>query len=163
ETGDAEGAVEDLTRAIELGEDAALLYNRATALLALGRTEEAVRDLQRAHALDPDDPDIDLALRRHAPRRTAAPAPGPPGARTGGGIARPAAMPWSVVRPVGLDGCGRPPPERPAALIGTARSCRGAVPGRKRRTRDRVRAPAGRPRTWAGPESVPSLAANAPT
>ncbi|ADG89247.1 hypothetical protein TBS_36120 [Thermobispora bispora] len=71
ETGDAEGAVEDLTRAIELGEDAALLYNRATALLALGRTEEAVRDLQRAHALDPDDPDIDLALRRHAPRRTA--------------------------------------------------------------------------------------------
>lgn len=65
ESGDAEGAVADLTRAIELasdGERAALHYNRATALRALGREEEARADLRQAHDLAPDDPDILAAL-----------------------------------------------------------------------------------------------------
>ncbi|MEW9530097.1 tetratricopeptide repeat protein [Microbispora sp. NPDC049125] len=69
ETGDCPGAVDDLTRAIELGEDAALYFNRATALAALGRTAEARRDLARAHALAPDDPDVLLALKRHEEAR----------------------------------------------------------------------------------------------
>lgn len=66
ETGDAEGAVDDLTRAIELGEDAALYFNRATALDALGRGREALLDLRRALALAPGDPDVRAALERHA-------------------------------------------------------------------------------------------------
>ncbi|MEV4299361.1 tetratricopeptide repeat protein [Microbispora rosea] len=65
ETGDAPGAVDDLTRAIELGEDAALYFNRATALDALGRGREALLDLRRALALTPDDPDVRAALERH--------------------------------------------------------------------------------------------------
>ncbi|MEV4455747.1 tetratricopeptide repeat protein [Microbispora sp. NPDC049633] len=65
ETGDAPGAVDDLTRAIELGEDAALYFNRATALDALGRGREALADLRRALALAPGDPDIRAALERH--------------------------------------------------------------------------------------------------
>lgn len=65
ETGDARGAVDDLTRAIELGEDAALYFNRATALDALGRGREAMLDLRRALALAPDDPDVRAALERH--------------------------------------------------------------------------------------------------
>ncbi|GGO00149.1 hypothetical protein GCM10010116_00200 [Microbispora rosea subsp. aerata] len=65
ETGDAEGAVEDLTRAIELGEDAALYFNRATVFDALGRDREALLDLRRASALDPGDPDVRAALERH--------------------------------------------------------------------------------------------------
>ncbi|MFC6075966.1 tetratricopeptide repeat protein [Microbispora bryophytorum] len=65
ETGDARGAVDDLTRAIELGEDAALYFNRATALDALGRGQEALADLRRASALAPDDPDVGAALERH--------------------------------------------------------------------------------------------------
>ncbi|MEU8193543.1 tetratricopeptide repeat protein [Microbispora amethystogenes] len=64
-TGDAPGAVEDLTRAIELGEDAALYFNRATALDALGRRVEALLDLRRALALAPGDPDVRAALERH--------------------------------------------------------------------------------------------------
>ncbi|WP_405140581.1 tetratricopeptide repeat protein [Sphaerisporangium sp. NBC_01403] len=62
ETGDLQGAVADLTHAIGLGEDAALYFNRATALTALGRIAEAMDDLHRAHALDPEDPDIVKAL-----------------------------------------------------------------------------------------------------
>lgn len=69
ETGDAAGAVADLTRAIELGrpgaDDAALYFNRGTALMDLGRPDEAGLDFRRAHALAPDDPDIRLALERH--------------------------------------------------------------------------------------------------
>ncbi|WP_344945576.1 tetratricopeptide repeat protein [Sphaerisporangium flaviroseum] len=63
EAGDLQGAVSDLTQAIELQEDAALYFNRAIALRDLGRTAETVRDLRRAHELDPEDPDIDTALR----------------------------------------------------------------------------------------------------
>ncbi|MFB9246668.1 tetratricopeptide repeat protein [Sphaerisporangium melleum] len=62
ETGDLEGAVADLTRAIELGEQATLYYNRAIALKDLGRHADAGADLRRAHDLDPDDPDIRAAL-----------------------------------------------------------------------------------------------------
>ncbi|GII33658.1 tetratricopeptide repeat protein [Planotetraspora mira] len=65
ESGDAAGAVDDLTRAIELGDDPALYFNRATALDALGRAEEAGLDLRRACDLAPDDPDIREALERH--------------------------------------------------------------------------------------------------
>ncbi|MGI5155503.1 tetratricopeptide repeat protein [Microbispora sp. CA-102843] len=65
ETGDARGAVDDLTRAIELGEEAALYFNRATALDALGRGREALLDLRRALALAPGDPDVRAALERH--------------------------------------------------------------------------------------------------
>ncbi|MFC0865301.1 tetratricopeptide repeat protein [Sphaerimonospora cavernae] len=69
ETGDAAGAVEDLTRAVTLGrseeDGAALYFNRGTALMDLGRVDEAGRDFRRAHALAPDDPDIRLALERH--------------------------------------------------------------------------------------------------
>ncbi|ETK31345.1 hypothetical protein MPTA5024_35545 [Microbispora sp. ATCC PTA-5024] len=65
ETDDAAGAVDDLTRALELGEDAALYYNRATALAVLGRDLDAEQDLRRAHALAPDDAEISQALERH--------------------------------------------------------------------------------------------------
>ncbi|WP_433353950.1 tetratricopeptide repeat protein [Microtetraspora malaysiensis] len=53
QTGDLDGAVADLTRAIELGEDAALYANRAVALRDLGRPDEAAADLTRARELDP--------------------------------------------------------------------------------------------------------------
>ncbi|WP_263972345.1 tetratricopeptide repeat protein [Spongiactinospora rosea] len=62
ETGDVDGAVEDLTRALELEESAELYFNRATALRALGREEEATADLHRALDLDPEDPDVREAL-----------------------------------------------------------------------------------------------------
>ncbi|RFU42139.1 hypothetical protein DZF91_08145, partial [Actinomadura logoneensis] len=62
ETGDAEAAVRDLTKALELGEDPAVLFNRAVVLAALGRTAEARGDLTRARALAPGDPDIEKAL-----------------------------------------------------------------------------------------------------
>ncbi|GLX00874.1 tetratricopeptide repeat protein [Microtetraspora sp. NBRC 16547] len=52
-TGDLDGAVADLTRAIELGEDAALYANRAIALRDLGRFAEAEADLEQARRLDP--------------------------------------------------------------------------------------------------------------
>jgi tetratricopeptide (TPR) repeat protein len=61
--GDLEGAVADLTRAIELGADAAVHFNRAMALRDLGRPGRALDDLRRAEALDPGDPDIAGALR----------------------------------------------------------------------------------------------------
>ncbi|WP_233508270.1 tetratricopeptide repeat protein [Spongiactinospora gelatinilytica] len=62
ETGDLEGAVDDLTHALELEESAELYFNRATALRALGREGEAMADLHRALDLDPDDPDVREAL-----------------------------------------------------------------------------------------------------
>ncbi|ACZ90036.1 tetratricopeptide repeat protein [Streptosporangium roseum] len=62
ETGDAEGAVADLSRAIEIEEGPELYFNRATALRALGRGEAATDDLRRALDLDPGDPDIRRAL-----------------------------------------------------------------------------------------------------
>ncbi|WP_026413729.1 tetratricopeptide repeat protein [Actinomadura oligospora] len=62
ETGDAEAAVRDLTRALDLGEDAAVLFNRAVVLAALGRSPEARDDLVRARDLAPGDPDIEKAL-----------------------------------------------------------------------------------------------------
>ncbi|WP_433242402.1 tetratricopeptide repeat protein [Streptosporangium sp. CA-135522] len=62
ETGDAEGAVADLSRAIEIEESPELYFNRATALRALGRAEAAEGDLRRALDLDPADPDVRAAL-----------------------------------------------------------------------------------------------------
>jgi tetratricopeptide (TPR) repeat protein len=62
DTGDADRAVADLSRALALGEDAGLLFNRAMALRALGRGAEARADLERAAALDPGDGDIRQAL-----------------------------------------------------------------------------------------------------
>ncbi|WP_250214089.1 tetratricopeptide repeat protein [Acrocarpospora catenulata] len=60
--GDPRGAVADLTRAIELGDDAALRFNRAMALRALGEAERARVDLTRAAELDPGDEDVRNAL-----------------------------------------------------------------------------------------------------
>ncbi|WP_235959379.1 tetratricopeptide repeat protein [Actinomadura macrotermitis] len=62
DAGDPAGAIHDLGRALEFGEDAALLYNRAVALRAAGRPEEARTDLLRARELAPDDDDIREAL-----------------------------------------------------------------------------------------------------
>jgi tetratricopeptide (TPR) repeat protein len=62
ETGDPQGAVTDLTRALALDEGAALRYNRALALVDLGRRAEALNDLRRAHELEPEDPDVLRAL-----------------------------------------------------------------------------------------------------
>jgi tetratricopeptide (TPR) repeat protein len=56
--GDAAAAVADLDRSLDLGEDAALRYNRAMAHRALGRVSEALADLEAASALDPADEDI---------------------------------------------------------------------------------------------------------
>ncbi|MFD0883631.1 tetratricopeptide repeat protein, partial [Streptosporangium algeriense] len=64
ETGDPEGAVADFTRALEPGADPALLFNRAMALRAAGREEEAVTDLTRALELAPEDNEIREALQR---------------------------------------------------------------------------------------------------
>ncbi|SDG72495.1 Flp pilus assembly protein TadD, contains TPR repeats [Sinosporangium album] len=58
ENGDHEAAARDLTRALDLGEDPALLFNRAMALRAAGHPDEAERDLRRALELAPDDEDI---------------------------------------------------------------------------------------------------------
>jgi tetratricopeptide (TPR) repeat protein len=62
ETGDVEGAVRDLTRALELDEQPPVLFNRAMALRAAGREQEARADLTRALELDPRDDDIRHAL-----------------------------------------------------------------------------------------------------
>jgi tetratricopeptide (TPR) repeat protein len=59
QSGDAAAAVADLDRALDLGDDAALRYNRAVAYRALGRIGEALDDLAVAASLDPDDPDIE--------------------------------------------------------------------------------------------------------
>ncbi|WP_155346217.1 tetratricopeptide repeat protein [Acrocarpospora pleiomorpha] len=63
ELGDPEGAIADLTRAIELADDAALRFNRAIALRSVGRHERAQADLLRAAELDPADEDVREALR----------------------------------------------------------------------------------------------------
>ncbi|MBB5868373.1 tetratricopeptide (TPR) repeat protein [Allocatelliglobosispora scoriae] len=60
--GDPAAAVADLTRAIEIGDDAALRYNRATAYQATDRRASAVADLRRALELAPDDPDTAALL-----------------------------------------------------------------------------------------------------
>ncbi|MBO2448902.1 tetratricopeptide repeat protein [Actinomadura barringtoniae] len=62
DTGDAAGAVADLTEAVVLSEDAPLLFNRAVVLRSLGRENEARDDLLRAQELAPDDEDIRKAL-----------------------------------------------------------------------------------------------------
>jgi tetratricopeptide (TPR) repeat protein len=56
--GDAATALEDLNQSLNLGEDAALRYNRAMAYRALGRISEALADLDAAAALDSADDDI---------------------------------------------------------------------------------------------------------
>lgn len=62
ESGDAEAAIADLTQALLLGEDPAVLFNRALALRDAGRQAEAKADLTRARELAPNDPDIAQAL-----------------------------------------------------------------------------------------------------
>lgn len=62
--GDPEAAARDLTRAIELGDDAAMRYNRATAYQAVGRRDDAVTDARRALELVPDDPETVELLAR---------------------------------------------------------------------------------------------------
>jgi tetratricopeptide (TPR) repeat protein len=64
DTGDIDEALADLTHALDLGDDAALLFNRATALQAAGRWTDALADLDRALGLDPADPDIRLERER---------------------------------------------------------------------------------------------------
>ncbi|MGE5287699.1 MAG: tetratricopeptide repeat protein [Micromonosporaceae bacterium] len=62
EAGDADAAVADLTHALEAGEDAALLFNRAVAYRAAGRSAAAARDARRALALRPGDEDTRALL-----------------------------------------------------------------------------------------------------
>lgn len=68
--GDAQAAVADLTRAIELQDGAEVRFNRAYALRALGDLERARADLLRAAELDPDDDQIreTLAELSHPPQ-----------------------------------------------------------------------------------------------
>ncbi|MEV0006206.1 tetratricopeptide repeat protein [Micromonospora sp. NPDC050980] len=58
DAGDTLAAVGHLDRALAVGDDAALRYNRATAYRALGRYDEALADLTRAAELDPADEEI---------------------------------------------------------------------------------------------------------
>ncbi|SBT39068.1 tetratricopeptide repeat protein [Micromonospora auratinigra] len=58
DAGDPSAAVGHLDRALAVGDDAALRYNRATAYRALGRYDDAVADLARAAELDPTDEDV---------------------------------------------------------------------------------------------------------
>ena len=62
DAGDAVRAVADLSEAVALSEDAAVLFNRAVALRTLGREDEARADLLHAQELAPDDEDIRDAL-----------------------------------------------------------------------------------------------------
>ncbi|MFG2002894.1 tetratricopeptide repeat protein [Spirillospora sp. NPDC048911] len=67
ETGDPAAAVRDLSRALELTDEAAaetpaLLFNRAMALRAVGREDEARADLERAGKLAPGDAEIQRGL-----------------------------------------------------------------------------------------------------
>ncbi|WP_246645189.1 tetratricopeptide repeat protein [Nonomuraea ceibae] len=62
ERGEHHQAVADLTRALQLGETAELLFNRAVAHRAAGRAEQARQDLLRARELAPGDEDIERAL-----------------------------------------------------------------------------------------------------
>jgi tetratricopeptide (TPR) repeat protein len=58
DSGDAAAAITSLDRALDIAEDAALLFNRAAAFQAAGRWADALTDLHRARELDPADPDI---------------------------------------------------------------------------------------------------------
>jgi tetratricopeptide (TPR) repeat protein len=62
DAGDATAAITSLDRALGIGPDAALLFNRAAALQAAGRWADALADLGRARELDPADPDIDQQI-----------------------------------------------------------------------------------------------------
>ncbi|MFI6499103.1 tetratricopeptide repeat protein [Nonomuraea typhae] len=64
EEGANEAAVADLSRALETSQTAELLFNRALALRAAGRPEEARRDLVRAAELAPGDEDVRRELGR---------------------------------------------------------------------------------------------------
>lgn len=64
EAGDAAEAIVSLDRALEIGETAPLLFNRATALQAAGRWAEALADLERARRLEPTDEDITTQIER---------------------------------------------------------------------------------------------------
>ena len=57
EQGDLIGALNDLDRALELGDSAELRFNRAAALIAAERWDDALTDLNRALELDPEDLD----------------------------------------------------------------------------------------------------------
>ncbi|WP_066946154.1 tetratricopeptide repeat protein [Microtetraspora fusca] len=75
ETGAPEDAVADLARALECGDDPAVRFNRAVALRALGRDEEAREDLLRAAELAPEDEDIRRELAAVSPDRPSRSAP----------------------------------------------------------------------------------------
>lgn len=62
ERGDPAAAVHDLTMAIELGDGAETRFNRAVALRAVGRADDALADLLHARDLAPADEDILAAL-----------------------------------------------------------------------------------------------------
>jgi tetratricopeptide (TPR) repeat protein len=64
EAGDSGEAIASLNRALDIAEDAALLFNRATAFQAAGLWADALADLNRAGELDPGDPDIDQQVER---------------------------------------------------------------------------------------------------
>lgn len=57
EQGDLDSALQDLDQALQLGDSAALRFNRAAALMAAERWDEALVDLNRAAELDPEDED----------------------------------------------------------------------------------------------------------
>lgn len=57
ERGDLTGAIADLGEALAQADSAPLRYNRAAALIADGRWDEALADLNRAIELDPTDPE----------------------------------------------------------------------------------------------------------
>jgi tetratricopeptide (TPR) repeat protein len=57
EQGDLDSALQDLDQALELGDSAALRFNRAAAFIAAERWDEALVDLNRAAELDPADED----------------------------------------------------------------------------------------------------------
>lgn len=63
QAGDSPGAIASLTRALEVTEDAALLFNRAAAFGFAERWADARADLTRARELDPEDPEISEQLR----------------------------------------------------------------------------------------------------
>jgi tetratricopeptide (TPR) repeat protein len=62
EAGDPAAAIASLDRALDLGDDAALRFNRAVALEAAGRWADAAGDLRRAAELNPGDTDIAARL-----------------------------------------------------------------------------------------------------
>ena len=73
QAGDSLGAIGSLTRALEVTEDAALLFNRAAAFGSAERWADAKADLTRARELDPEDPEISEQLRACEERLTVRP------------------------------------------------------------------------------------------